>query len=343
MKLQQAAPDMPAIILTGYDDEETAVTAVRSGAQDYLIKSELNGNLLVRAARYAVERKRAEETLRESEGKLKALFEILPVGVGVLDANRNFLFGNSSLESIMDLPAEDLTRGYFRKRAYLRPDGSPMPAEELASARGLKDQRAVFNVETGVVKEDGQTIWMNVSAVPVAFPDWKVVVVSTDITARKAKEQEQALAMKVLAALNRQNDIGLLVGDILRLIKDGTGLEAVAIRLKEGDDYPYYVANGFSPAFVEVERFLCERDGSGKAVLDAGGDPVLECMCGNVIRGRFDPSRRSSPSGAASGQTRRPSCWRRRRRKTGNLPPGTAVTAKATNPWPSFPCAPATR
>jgi two-component sensor histidine kinase len=41
---------------------------------------------------------------------------------------------------------------------------------------------------------------------------------------------------------------------------------------------------------VQAERFLCERDSSGQAVLDSGGNPILECMCGNVIRCRFDPS-----------------------------------------------------
>ena len=70
-----------------------------------------------------------------------------------------------------------------------------MPAEEYASVRALKEQRAVHNVETGVVKEDGNVIWVSVSAVPVTFPDWKVVVVTSDITERKrAEEQIQNLA-----------------------------------------------------------------------------------------------------------------------------------------------------
>ena len=290
LKLQKAAPETPAIILTGNDDEETAVTAVRNGAQDYLFKGEINGSVLIRVARYAMERKRAEEALRESEGKLKALFEILPVGVGVLDKDRNFLFGNASLEAMMELSAEKLSSGYFRVRKYLRPDGTPMPAEEIASKRAIKEKRPIHNIETGVVKDDGQTIWMNVSAVPVDFPDWKVVVVSSDITKRKENEQQQALAMQVLATLNRQNDIGLLVGDLLHQIKESTGFEAVAIRLNNGEDFPYYVTNGFLPSFVETERFLCERDLSGKANVDGGGNPILECMCGNVIRGRFDPA-----------------------------------------------------
>ena len=52
------------LVLTGQDDDTLAVRAVQEGAQDYLLKTQLgNSQLLARAIRYAVERKRAEEAL----------------------------------------------------------------------------------------------------------------------------------------------------------------------------------------------------------------------------------------------------------------------------------------
>jgi len=65
--LHGAAPWLPVIILTNVRDEKLAARAVRRGAQDYLIKREVDAKLLTRSIRYAMERQRAEEALRESE------------------------------------------------------------------------------------------------------------------------------------------------------------------------------------------------------------------------------------------------------------------------------------
>ncbi|MBA3995503.1 MAG: hypothetical protein C0469_18450 [Cyanobacteria bacterium DS2.3.42] len=58
------SPHAPIIVLTGLDDRETALEALKKGAQDYLIKDNISGDLLIRAIRYAVERRRAEHRAR---------------------------------------------------------------------------------------------------------------------------------------------------------------------------------------------------------------------------------------------------------------------------------------
>ena len=71
-----------------------------------------------------------------------------------------------------------------------------------------------------------------------------------------------------------------------------SGCEAVGIRLKEGDDYPYYVTRGFPPEHVRNQKNeICAKDDTGCVVRDSNGNPVIECMCGNVVSGRFDPSK----------------------------------------------------
>ena len=64
--IREAAEDVPIILLTGRHDETLEVQAVQSGAQDYLVKGKVDEDLLVRAIRYAMERKRIESHLVEA-------------------------------------------------------------------------------------------------------------------------------------------------------------------------------------------------------------------------------------------------------------------------------------
>ena len=72
-KAYAQAPEVPIVVLTALDDEALAIRAVREGAQDYLVKGQVDSNLLARAIRYAIERKKAEEALKESEEKYSTL------------------------------------------------------------------------------------------------------------------------------------------------------------------------------------------------------------------------------------------------------------------------------
>lgn len=112
---------------------------------------------------------------------------------------------------------------------------------------------------------------------------------SMDITQRKQAESRLRLTARILDRLNQLEGITDAIKDILFMVRDFTGFEAVAIRLKDGDDYPYYIANGFPEFFVEAERNLCHYNAEGEPDRDADGNVLLECMCGNVIAGRTDP------------------------------------------------------
>jgi two-component sensor histidine kinase len=76
-RAQAQAPKVPIVVLTSLNDETVAIKAVRQGAQDYLVKGQVDSNLLGRAMRYAIERKKAEEqikaSLKEKEVLLKEL------------------------------------------------------------------------------------------------------------------------------------------------------------------------------------------------------------------------------------------------------------------------------
>ena len=79
-KVHDEFPDIPIVVLTGLDDEETGIRAVRIGAQDYLVKGDVPATLLTRTIRYAIERKRMEIEKKEFEQKAQMANRLSSVG-----------------------------------------------------------------------------------------------------------------------------------------------------------------------------------------------------------------------------------------------------------------------
>jgi len=102
--------------------------------------------------------------------------------------------------------------------------------------------------------------------------------------------REAEITIQFLRLVNESSGTRSLIRAAAAFFHQQSGCDAVGIRLQEGEDYPYYEAHGFPPEFVVAESQLCARDPAGEIQRDSSGNPVLDCMCGNVIRGRFDPA-----------------------------------------------------
>jgi len=71
LRARAEAPALPIVVMTGIDDEAIGLEAVRHGIQDYLIKGQTTGRQTARSIRYAIERKRSEEALKQAEAALQ--------------------------------------------------------------------------------------------------------------------------------------------------------------------------------------------------------------------------------------------------------------------------------
>lgn len=104
--------------------------------------------------------------------------------------------------------------------------------------------------------------------------------------------EREKTARLICSELNNFVDIRNSLITVLKHIRILTGCEAVGIRLHADGDYPYFVYEGFPESFIQKENSLCARDKSGKLIPIPSADGrgyLLECMCGNIIQGRFDP------------------------------------------------------
>jgi PAS domain S-box-containing protein len=125
--------------------------------------------------------------------------------------------------------------------------------------------------------------------------------IARDITERKRTETYHEMGTEVLRILNEPSDLDDSIRDVISTLKRFTGVDAVGIRLKDGDDYPYIASEGFSTDFLESENSLVLRNTKGGLCRDYNGNVKLECTCGLVISGYTDPS---NPLFTRGG-----SCW----------------------------------
>ncbi len=146
----------PIIFLTGQGSFDVDVEAMRSGAADYLIKSQINAPLLERSIRYAVERRKSEEDLRKSEEMMRLIINSSPIGIRICRRSRHAyanpaflsMFGYESLEEIMGLSEEMLIspeqRDEARRRKQDRFVGGRVPLSY--EAKGIKKNGERFDL-----------------------------------------------------------------------------------------------------------------------------------------------------------------------------------------------------
>jgi PAS domain S-box-containing protein len=223
-------------------------------------------------ARHAEELEGRVEARTESLRRTAQFPEENPNPVFRIDIGGTLLYANP--------PARSLLAGLGWK------PGSVLPESVLALAQAASQEKGV--VETEISVPSDRTF--SLSTLHVQDEQY-VNFYGRDITKRKRAEQERELSVKFLKLINTSTETRQLVEAAVRFFHEQSGCEAVGIRLRDGDDYPYYEAHGFPEEFLRLENSLCVRDPDGEIQRDHAGNPVMACMCGHVICGRFDPSR----------------------------------------------------
>jgi serine phosphatase RsbU (regulator of sigma subunit) len=121
-KIQRVAPELPIIILSGLADEELAVESVRAGAQDYFVKGSMSVHVLVRAVRYALERKQLQRQLADYAYQLRLRNEVMEAELRIArDIQRAYL----------PLGEADFPRQHTNESALLHVHSRFLPAAEL--------------------------------------------------------------------------------------------------------------------------------------------------------------------------------------------------------------------
>jgi PAS domain S-box-containing protein len=285
---------IPIIMLTAIRTEsQNRLKALEMGADAFLAKpideyelvSQLKVALRIKKAEDSL-RKEAQELVRSAAREWSTSFDAMSDGVSIHGADHTILRANRTLCRILGKRETEL----IGKKCYDIFHGTDKPIADCPlelSRKTLREEHAEF-FEPAFKK------WLSVSSAPVlddAGQLLRIVHVVRDITHRKQAEEEREATIRLLSMLNSENGFHDMIKLISMFLHDWSGCEAVGIRLREGNDFPYFEAKGFPVEFVLAENKLCVENLDGQIALDEIGNPQLECMCGNVLCGRTDPSK----------------------------------------------------
>lgn len=104
-RMARAAPTMPIVVLSGFDDPDFALLAVEVGAQDYLVKGHGNAEVLARVIRYAILRKQMEEYARLAGARVKSIIELAHDAIVAITPDQTIVLVNPAAERLFGWPA----------------------------------------------------------------------------------------------------------------------------------------------------------------------------------------------------------------------------------------------
>jgi len=185
IKVQSIAPHVPIIVMSGLDDQDTAILAVQKGVQDYLIKGQVDSNLLMRSVRYAIERKKTEHELKSAELRYRTIFENSAVAIMMVDEQERLISWNKFTEKLLGMTEEDL-HNCLVKSLY------PENEWERIRAHNVRQKGMQHHLETKMVKKNGDIIDVDVSLSVLKDADENItgsIGVIRDVTERKVFEE----------------------------------------------------------------------------------------------------------------------------------------------------------
>ena len=259
-----AAPHVPLVVFTGLDDESLAARTLQEGAQDYLIKGEIDGRGLVRALRYAVERKILEEALFVERERAQVTLNCIGDAVACTD-----MLGHISF---LNLAGEQLT-GWSYRDAVGRPMGDVIRIVEAMSRHPMPNPMhvevqlpdAVSSSSNWVlIRRDHSEIPIEESVAPIRDREGQAigaVIVFRDVTAGRA------MAMRITHSA--QHDF--LTGLPNRMLLNDRVTEAIALARRH--------TNKVAVLFLDLDGFKHINDSLGHTV----GDKVLQSIATRLV------------------------------------------------------------
>lgn len=205
------APELPIIILTGLLDEELAINIVSEGAQDYLVKGQIDKQLLSRSIKYSIERKRIEIDLRKSEEKYRLMVEKIESGLFLINSKNEISYVNSQMADMLGYSTDELLNQDIYN--FINKNCRKVFKKHLTNNTSGVGQ----TYEIQFLSKKGSPLWVLMSTNPLHKVTGEyigAISIMTDITARKGMEKSIMDAM-----IEKDKDFFFIMGNMVEAVK----------------------------------------------------------------------------------------------------------------------------
>jgi PAS domain S-box-containing protein len=206
-RMVNMAEGKPIVMLTGLADEDTAISTVREGAQDYLIKGEINEALLCRSINYAIERNKSERALKNSEELLRTIFNNVPIGVYRTTPDGKIIMVNRSMALMLGYDSSEELMQCTTNCFYDEQEFSRDAFQSL-----VESKNEVLGLEHCLKKRDGSLLYVLENAKStrdekgqVVYYEGTIQDISLVKLARMEKEAGYGINKSLLGELDIEN------------------------------------------------------------------------------------------------------------------------------------------
>ncbi len=264
-RVRAAAPRVPLVVLTGLDDEALAAQALQEGAQDYLIKGQIETRGLLRSLRYAIERKIMEEALYEEKERAQVTLNSIGDAVACTDSVGNISFLNRVAEKITGWSWLDAAGRPMTEVLRILDASRREPIPNLLAIAVSENRLMHLPSHCILIQRDGSEIPIEDSVAPIHDRSGQptgAVIVFRDVTSAHAMARQ----------LTHSAEHDFLTGLPNRLLLNDRVSEAIALARRH--------KKNLAVLFLDLDGFKHINDSLGHPI----GDKLLQSIAHRLVQ-----------------------------------------------------------
>lgn len=213
-RVSKVNANIPIVVLTGLENEETGLEAIKNGASDYLVKGPTMETSLVRTALYAIERKKVAEKLHESQQMLQLVMNSIPQAIFWKDRNLVYLGCNAVFAKHAGLASPQNVVGKTNADMPWKKEETEFYTK--CDREVIENNKGKYHISEPQLQADGKQAWLDANKVPLHDSDGKVVGVLgiyEDVTERRQSERALQIVEERYRTIFENSAVAITMAD----------------------------------------------------------------------------------------------------------------------------------